>query len=223
MGGVIITLKNLFDNYIEYGEIINSQKDGKIDLRNLKYNPTTILPLLCDCKNQNLKMDNGQSAFDYLEDVLKNNELFSRLPESRRQSDETDFLTKYMDNFDSVYCGYFALRIIISESLNNVFDHSRESEETIQSYILSNIVDSNDKLDICVIDDGVSIPGLFEKCDIQFNNDCEAIEKAIGVFSTISDSEFERGNGLWTIIRLVAEGNGGEILIISRNGCLHLR
>ena len=32
----------------------------------------------------------------------------------------------------------------------------------------------------------------------------------------------KRGNGLWTTIRLVIEGNGGEILIISRNALLHI-
>ena len=32
----------------------------------------------------------------------------------------------------------------------------------------------------------------------------------------MSDNPYERGNGLWTTIRLVIEGNVGEILIISR-------
>lgn len=222
MGGVIITLKNLFDNYKEYGEIINSQKDGAIDLKNLKCTPTTMLPLLCDCKNKNLKLNNGQSAFEYLEDVLKNNELFSRLPESRIQSDETDFLAGYVSNLDPAYGSYFVLRHVISELANNVYDHARENEMDFQSYILSKSFEESKKLDIGVIDDGISIPRLFEKHGVDNENDCDSISEAIGTFSTVSDEYYERGNGLRTIVRLIAEGNNGELLIVSRNASLHI-
>lgn len=222
LGGVNITLENLFDNYKEFEEIMQGKKDDVIDLENLKCNPTTVLPLLCECKNKNLKLETGDSAFDYLVSLLQKNKLFSILPKSRMENDEIDFITNYMDNLNSEYCGYYALRNIIAEIVNNVYDHSRSDSEDIQSYILSNRENIHKKLDIAVVDDGISIPGLFEKLAVDFDNDCHAIEKAIGVFSTISDSEFERGNGLWTIIRLVAEGNGGEILLISRAGCLHI-
>lgn len=205
---------------MEFEEIINNKKDGRIDLSTLKLNPTTVLPLLCECKNKNLKLTNGENAFEYLKSCLENNELFSKLPESRKDSDESDFLTNYMDKLDSSYCGYFALRTIISEIANNVYDHSRMENENVQSYIFSNYFLNN--LELCIIDDGLSIPRLFEKSGVIFNNDCHAIEKAIGVFSTISDDPFERGNGLWTIIRLIAEGNNGNLLIISRHGCLHI-
>ncbi len=38
----------------------------------------------------------------------------------------------------------------------------------------------------------------------------------------MSNNPYERGNGLWTTIRLIVEGNCGEILIISRNAILHI-
>lgn len=221
VGGVSITLKNLFDNYKEFEEIVKDKTKKEIDLRNLNSNPTTILPLLCGCKNRDLKVD-GANAYEHLKRQLKSNELFAELPKSRIESDEIDFITKYMENLDSSYGSYFALRTVISELANNVYDHSREFSDDVQSYIFSKIDGIAKKLDICVIDDGSSIPKLFEKFGIDFENDCQAIEKAIGTFSTISNQQFERGNGLWTIIRLVAEGNGGEILIISRAGCLHI-
>ena len=135
--GVIITLNNLFDNYLEFEEIIDNKKDGRIDLSTLKLNPTTVLPLLCECKNRNLKLTNGENAFEYLKSCLMNKELFSQLPESRKDSDESNFLTNYMDKLDSSYCGYFALRTIISEIVNNVYDHSRMENENVQSYIFS--------------------------------------------------------------------------------------
>lgn len=153
---------------------------------------------------------------------LKDNELFSKLPESRVESDEVDFITEYMLNINCEYGGYFALRTVISEIANNVYDHSRQDCEDIQSYIFSKLDEHYKKLDITLVDDGASIPKVFELSNVDFDNDCKAIEKAIGVFSTISDDKYERGNGLWTIIRLIAEGNGGELLIISRAGCLHI-
>lgn len=217
-----MALKNLFDNYMEFGEIINDNENGTVDLENLDFNPTTVLPLLCLCKSRNLKLENGEDAFEYLEDILENNRLFSKLPKSRGESDESDFLSGYVENLDSEYGSYFVLRHIISELSNNVYDHSRFKNLDVESYIFAKEHPNTEKLDISIVDDGISIPGLFEKSNVDFENDCQAIEKAIGTFSTVSDNDYERGNGLRTVVRLIAEGNGGEILIVSRSGCLHI-
>lgn len=219
--GVSITLKNLFDNYKEFEEIVKDKTKKEIDLRNLNSNPTTILPLLCGCKNRDLKVD-GANAYKHLKRQLKSNELFDELPKSRIESDEIDFITKYMENLDSSYGSYFALRHIVSELANNVYDHARGENDVIDSFIFSKHYPNLKKLDICVVDDGLSIPGLFDKSNVSFIDDCHALEKAIGTFSTVSDTFFERGNGLRTITRLVAEGNGGELLLVSRNGLLHI-
>ena len=72
------------------------------------------------------------------------------------------------------------------------------------------------------MDNGLSIPGRFDKSNVDFIDDCNAIEKAINNVSTVSDNPYERGNGLWATIRLVIEGNGGEILIVSRNVLLYI-
>ena len=216
-----MALENLFDNYIEFEEIVKNRKDDEIDLGNLELNPATVLPLLCDCKNNDLEYG-SENAYEYLNKQLIDDKLFSRLPESRKESDDSDFITGYMDNIDSSYGSYFALRHIVSELANNIYDHAGCGNKSLQSYIFSKLHFGDKKLDICVIDDGISIPGLFESFDVDFNDDCHAIEKAIGSFSTVSDTFFERGNGLRTIVRLVSEGNNGEILIISRSGCLHI-
>ena len=75
---------------------------------------------------------------------------------------------------------------------------------------------------IALMDNGLSIPGRFDKSEVFYDDDCNAIEKEINNFSTASDNPYERGNGLWTTIRLVVEGKGGEILIVSRNALLHI-
>lgn len=207
---------------MEFEEIINSKNGDEIDLKDLKFNPTAILPLLCECKNKNFKVDNNVNAFEYLENILMEDILFSGLPKSRNESDEADFLSRYVEKLDSEYGSYFVLRHIISELANNVYDHSNIGNVEVDSFILSKFHHNHKKLDVTVIDDGLSIPGLFEKSNVDFENDCQAIEKAIGTFSTVSTTAYERGNGLRTIVRLVAEGNDGEILIVSRNGCVHI-
>ncbi len=217
-----MTLKSLFDNYKEFEEIIKHQNNGTIDLKDVKLNPTTVLPLLCECKNNHLKIFNGENAFQYLENRLNNDMFFSKLPKSRIESDETDFLTNFVENLDSEYGGYFVLRHTISELANNVYDHSKIEISGGQSYIFAKLHEDYKKLDLCVIDDGLSIPRLFEKSNVSFENDCKALEMAINVFSTVSSNDYERGNGLRTIVRLIAEGNGGEILIVSRNAGLHI-
>ncbi|WP_407416509.1 hypothetical protein [Methanobrevibacter sp.] len=72
------------------------------------------------------------------------------------------------------------------------------------------------------MDDGLSIPGRFRMSGKFFEDDCHAIEMAISNNSTISDDGYERGNGLWSTLKLVVERNGGQILIISNNGCLDI-
>ncbi len=217
-----MVLKNLFDNYMEFEEIFKNKTGVIINLENLELNPTTILPLLCFCKHQNLKLKNDKNEYDFLINNLNKEVLFSKLPSSRIESDELNFITNYMKNLDSEYGGYFALRHISSELTNNVYDHAKAENKLLQSYIFSKLNVVDEKLDICIVDDGLSIPGLFEECGVDFDDDCNAVEKAIGAFSTVSDKFYERGNGLRTIVRLISEGNNGEMLIISRNGSLHI-
>ena len=216
-----MALKSLFDNYKEFEEIISKKKENRIDLDEIEIVPTIILPLLCECMNQNLKLNDGNSAFDYLVGKLDVNS-FSRLPKSREESGECDFITDYLENIDSEYGSYFVLRHLLSELSNNVYDHSNAGNDKVHSFILSKRYDDEKKLDISVVDDGISIPGRFEMEGVNFSDDCQAIEKAIGIFSTVSQEYYERGNGLWTIIKFVVEGNGGEILIVSRKCCLYI-
>lgn len=57
-------------------------------------------------------------------------------------------------------------------------------------------------------------------------DDCDAISKAISGVTTAKDEEtdprYSRGAGLLTTLKLVIDGNNGEALIVSRQGCLHI-
>ena len=47
---------------MEFEEIIECKNGCEIDLEYIELNPTTILPLLCECKNQNLKLENANGT-----------------------------------------------------------------------------------------------------------------------------------------------------------------
>ena len=73
-------------------------------------------------------------------------------------------------------------------------------------------------LDVCIIDDGISIPGSFEEVGIDFINDSEAIYDAVNCKSSDKEGEGLEGRGLNTSVNITSLGYGEEILIASRNG-----
>ena len=88
----------------------------------------------------------------------------------------------------------------------NIHEHAFDNEKTDVSLSFK-IFDNEGILELAIMDNGISIPGRFDKANVDYIDDCNAIEKAINNFSTVSDNPYERGNGLWTTIRLVIEGN----------------
>lgn len=205
-----MTLKTLFGNYKEFEEIIKHKNDETIDLEDVELNPTLFLLLKFYCRNNNKILLNDER-----------NLKFFNLPSSKFEQQNINFIDKVMDNLNTEYGGNFVLRHILSELTYNIHEHAFENNQKTDAAIAIQFQSEN-KLEISIMDNGLSIPGRFDKSNVSFTDDCNAIEKAINNFSTASENPYERGNGLWTTIRLVIEGNGGEILIISRNALLHI-
>jgi len=70
--------------------------------------------------------------------------------------------------------------------------------------------------DIGVLDNGLTIPGVFDKAKITFKDDCDAIRQAMEGVST--KNEGGRGFGLRTSKKVAIEGLNGEMHIYSRAG-----
>lgn len=148
--------------------------------------------------------------------------ILKKLPKNG-YDENPDFVEDIVEMLDYNYGGYFVLRYIIAELVNNVFDHSFfNKNDDCDAYIGIKEYAEENTLTICIMDNGISIPGAFDNASIGYLNDCDAIGKAINNVSTISNDSWERGNGLWSTIRFVMEGNGGEVLIVSRNASLHI-
>ena len=106
------------------------------------------------------------------------------------------------------------INLIVYEMLTNIYKHSQFEN----SYILCQKYPNANKLDICIIDDGITIPGSFEDADIKFINDSEAIFEAINGQTSDKEDYQLHGRGLNTTASITSLGFGGEMLIASRNG-----
>ena len=221
----------LYDDYKKFEKIAkNYDGSNKIDLSNEKFiAPTTMLPLLCFSEEKNIKtfLVNSNTE-EYIKRILNRKETdttipYQILPFSEKERQDKELSLKISKKIDSQYGGHYTLLHLFSELTNNIYNHTPfEDELASHGYTYAQEYPYPKKLDISIMDDGLGIPGRFRKSGISFNDDCHAIEIAISNNSTVSDDKKERGNGLWSTLRLVVEANKGQALIVSGSGCLHI-
>ncbi|MDR1819309.1 MAG: hypothetical protein LBR15_03550 [Methanobrevibacter sp.] len=226
---MVYSLLNDFNKFIKI--MRNHDGSNKIDTSTESFlSPTTLIPLLCEINNKKIQYITAHpNTSNYIKDILNKKATNTRTPfiilpydENERKNKELSHNTALKLNKD--YGSFFVLKYIIAELTNNIYDHSSfEEGYSNQGYTYCQEYPNKDLLDICVMDDGLSIPGRFKKSGIEFNDECHAIEKAISNISTKSEDPLERGNGLWSTIKLVVEGNGGSALIVSDRGYLHIK
>lgn len=226
----------LLQDYKKYEKIMGNVNENSEYINTTKYDflaPTTLIPLLCMQNKLNIPILVNDSTEDYVKRIINgdstnNNTPYQVLPKSAKERQDNELTEKMVNNikekWGDQFGGYFTLRYIISELTSNIYDHtSFEEELASQGYTYAQQYPNLNKLDICIMDDGLSIPGRFKKSGIPFEDECHAIELAISNNSTLSKNPLERGNGLWSTIKLAVEGNGAEVLIVSGKGCLHIK
>ncbi len=106
---------------------------------------------------------------------------------------------------------------IIGELTDNIEQHSRYSN----AYVLLKYNPKKAQTEIGIFDDGLSIPFVFEKNNILFSKDSEAIKMAIEG-KTTKKEDITRGYGLRTSMKIV-KALKGEMCIISRRGILTIK
>jgi len=75
-------------------------------------------------------------------------------------------------------------------------------------------------LTICIADNGISIPGNYDRHNIEYDSDVDAIRKALEGRSTSPEAGHHRGYGIRTTVNMICDGLNGEILITSGNGTI---
>jgi len=112
-----------------------------------------------------------------------------------------------------------SVKYILGELSDNIDDHS----EFEFASLMAQYFPTKEILDIAVFDNGISIPTLFEKHKVSFENDQDAIKKAVWGEVTTKEHDITRGYGLKTCKKLSIEGLRGELYIISRKGILRIK
>ncbi|MFC7098857.1 hypothetical protein [Halobaculum marinum] len=107
------------------------------------------------------------------------------------------------------------INLPISEIIDNVDQHS----ECNCGAVLVQQYEDRGCLDICIVDDGVTIPGNFEKHGKEFDSDYDAIRlAATGEVSTRgNEGHRARGYGIRSMTKLITDGLNGKVLISSRD------
>lgn len=126
-----------------------------------------------------------------------------------------DILSK---NFSDLPTGSITgIHYPIDEVIDNVDYHSKcdHGSLLVQNY------PNKPFLDICIADNGVSIPGNFEDFGISFDTDKDAVRMALTEsISTKPDFGHERGYGLRTTSKMICQGLDGTVLLSSRNATM---
>ncbi|WP_405308999.1 hypothetical protein [Methanobrevibacter sp.] len=107
-----------------------------------------------------------------------------------------------------------SVNVLFYEMLTNIYKHSQCNT----AYVLCQKYPRVNTIDICIIDDGISIPGSFENEGIGFENDSEAIYDAINGRTTDKEKYNLHGRGLNTSANITSLGFGEEMLVASRKG-----
>lgn len=108
---------------------------------------------------------------------------------------------------------------ILGELSDNMDDHSNFTFASL----MAQYYPTKDHVDIAVLDNGITIPLNFEKNNIKFSSDSDAIKMALYGEVTTKKHEQMRGFGLRSCKDISTEGIPGEIHIVSRKGIVVLK
>ena len=143
---------------------------------------------------------------------------FANNPEDRNQvnKESNELLKKMKDKIPEEFGS--SVQYILGELSDNIDEHSQFTFASL----MAQYYPRKEHMDIAVLDNGISIPLLFEKNNIKFNKDSEAILKAISGEITTKKNEEMRGYGLKSCKDIAVEEINGELHIISRNGAIFI-
>ena len=197
---------------------------SELDLSNIDwFYPTSILPLGIFIKeNPNLSIipPIDYSVSNYFNLIIKGRWEGSKksyipiveIPTEEHQREK--LLEPLFTNQKKYTGGLNACSYFIGELVDNIYQHSQFST----SYIMAQKYEKKKYTEIGIIDNGISIPGSFEKAGFRMN-DLDVLKNVILKGLTTKD-DIERGYGLRSSLKLLTHGLNGSCLIISRESGL---
>ncbi|MDR3223088.1 MAG: hypothetical protein LBT66_05090 [Methanobrevibacter sp.] len=132
--------------------------------------PTTLIPLLCQIRERKIqKIRTHNNIMSCVKKILDGEQTDTRtpytvLPKSLDEKSSNDVDASMAENIDDDYGGFIVRFHIINELTNNIYNHTPFEEGLAsQGYAYAQEYPNEEKLDICVMDDGLTIPGSFKK------------------------------------------------------------
>ena len=216
----------LVKSFTEFCEIRANHNGSKfLDLTDYCFfYPTTLVPILGFMVGNSLKPHLHPGTHGYLSTILNPSNRTDKTYVPFREltpaniSDRDQILQQILELTDESYGGINALDYLLYELTNNIYEHS----EFDKAFIMAQRYPKKGFTEICFFDNGISIPGNFSKYDLPFENDADAIDKAVNGLST-KDEFKHRGWGINTIVKIFTEGGRlDEIFIASGNGAIYI-
>jgi hypothetical protein len=195
-----------------------------LDLSNERwFYPTSLLPLgIFKIKNPEIRvtLPSDLDVCNYSDVITGEREIMPRksyisIINIPKREDERDKALDRLNDFCSTYVGgKTAFLYFIGELVDNIYEHSSFST----AYIMAQKYEAKQFTEVCIIDDGISIPTSYENAGNEVNSDKDALKLALSGISTKVDNE--RGHGLRSSVKLLTKGYQGTCLIVSGNGVL---
>lgn len=218
---------SLFSEYIKFCNYRkNAFTSGKLDLSEERwFYPTSILPLgVLMLKNPNLTVISpiNSDVSNYFNIITNDDHNYIKLGSyipllklPKKGGKKEKILDLFLKSEGEHFGGRNAFTFVVDELTDNVYQHSEFST----GYIMAQRYDRKKFTEIALIDDGISIPGTYEKAKYSCT-DAEALNCAMRGITTKKEHNKERGFGLRSAINIIKEGLSGQCLIISRRGGL---
>ncbi len=217
----IVSTYLLFSHYRK-----EAKKRGVLDLSSgTWFYPTTLLPLgsfLRKERSMKYIAPKDPKVSSYINLVMKGKIQRNKtyipcvaLPKKREEANTVLESIFEMHNNGREYGGETVFKYLISELVDNIYEHSQFS----QAFVIAQRYSQHGFVEICFFDDGITIPGSYKKQGKIFK-DHEAIVAAVNGESTKSK---ERGFGLSTNLAILTKGLKGEIFIVSGSGAIYAK
>ena len=219
-------IPEIVHEYMKFCKIREKSKTTNIiDLSSYSwFYPTSLLPLANFLRDNMSSMEYippPDNVSNYISIIMERNFLegstyvpITNLPKNESQMKDVLNNLQTIYNNGEDYGGANCFNYLIGELIDNVYEHSEFST----AWVMAQKYKNKRFVEISILDDGISIPGCFEKHDAHFSDDCIAIASAINGKST---KNADRGFGLGSSVKLYIDGFGGELLLVSRNGALY--
>lgn len=211
-------------HYLKYCQLkAKAIETGCLNLSRIKFFfPTLLLPLgIFSRENSHIEVvppsnDNVATYYDLILSSKAEDFQKSYLPirEVPKDDEKKKFLKKFTNAFEELCGGKTTVRYLLWELIDNIYQHSEFSSAFVmfQRYPLKGFTE------LCIIDNGISIPKSYELKKHRLKNDIEAFHLALEGISTKSD--VERGYGFRTSLEILRKGLSSTCFMASRGAAL---